>query len=200
MTPKLVIESAIELLTLDECRDQCSIDPLEFDSDGIGSHPHDDMLMAYQTAARESCEQFLGLSLTPRTYEVALDEFPQDGIELPMGPVTSIISVTVGTDSDALMDPAEYVLDDFSVPNRLVPAVAWPSVTASTNTIRIVYTAGYEVDLSDGQTAPKTCVQAVRLLLADWYKHREDTDMKDVEIPNGVKMLLRPHRIRLGVA
>jgi uncharacterized phiE125 gp8 family phage protein len=203
MTPKIVVEPATELLTIDECRLHLRVDPLEIDSDGVGTHPDDDLIMALQTAAREHCQNFLGLSLLPYTYEVALDEFPieNDGaIELPMGPVTSIVSVTVGTDSDALMDPEDYVLDDFSVPNRLLSADTWATVTASTNTIRIVYTAGYELDLSDGQTIPKTIVQAIKLLLADWYKHREDTDINDVQIPNGVQALLRPHRIRLGMA
>ena len=203
MTPKIVIEPISELLTLDECRLQCRVDPLEYDSDGIGIHPDDDLIMAYQMAARVSCEEFLGLSLTPRTYEVAMDDFPTDNdgeIELPMGPVTAIVSVTVGTGSDSLMDPDEYQLRTFSVPNKLVPASTWPAITAAPETIRIVYTAGYEPDLSDGQTVPKTVMQAVRLLLADWYKNREDTGPNDVQIPNGVQTLLRPHRIRLGMS
>jgi uncharacterized phiE125 gp8 family phage protein len=139
----------------------------------------------------------------PYTYEVALDEFPTDNdgiIELPMGPVTSIVSVNVGTDSDSLLASSEYTLDDFSVPNRLVPVTIWPAPATATNNIRIIYTAGYELNLSDGQTIPNTIVQAMKLLLADWYKHREDTDINDVQIPNGAQALLRPHRVRLGMA
>ena len=142
------------------------------------------------------------MTLTPKTLEIALNEWPDDGIvELPMGPVSSIVSVTVGTGSDALLDPADYVLDDFSVPNRLVPETDWTAVTSSTNAIRIIYTAGFDGPTSsDGPTLPKTIVQAMKLLVADWYKHREDTDAGDVKIPNGVESLLRPHRIRLGMA
>ena len=204
MTPKIVLEPTEELLTIDECRLHLRVDPLEIDSDDVGTHPDDELIMALQTAAREHCEAFLGLSLLPYTYEVALSSFPADNdgaIELPMGPVTGIVSVTVGTESDALMDPEGYVLDDFSVPNRLLPVGgSWASAVDSTNAIRIIYTAGYEADISDGQTIPKTIVQAIKLLLADWYKHREDTDINDVQIPNGVLSLLRPHRIRLGMA
>ena len=204
MTPKIVLEPTTELLTIDECRLHLRVDPLEIDSDDVGTHPDDDLIMALQIAARQHCENFLGLSLLPYTYEVALSEWPTDNdgaIELPMGPVTNIVSVTVGDDSDALMDPEDYVLEDFSVPNRLLPTSGqWTTITAETNTIRIIYTAGYELDLSDGQTIPKTIVQAIKLLLADWYKHREDTDINDVQIPNGVQALLRPHRIRLGMA
>ena len=104
MTPKVVLEPTVELLTLDECRLHLRVDPLEIDSDDVGTHPDDDLIMALQTAARQHCENFLGLSLAPYTYEIALDEFPTDddgAIELPMGPVTSIVSVTVGVESDA---------------------------------------------------------------------------------------------------
>ena len=205
MIPKIVLEPTTELLTIDECRLHLRVDPLEYDSDNVGTHPDDDLIMAMQTAAREHAEAFLGLSLLPYTYEIALDEWPteDDGaVELPMGPVTSIVSVTVGTDSDALMDPELYVLDDFSVPNRLLPVSGtWTTMTAALNTIRIVYTAGYELDPSDGPVVKKTVVQAIKLMMADWYKHREDTDINDVEIPNGAKVLLGlATRVRTGMA
>ena len=204
MTPKIVLEPTEELLTIDECRLHLRVDPLEIDSDDVGTHPDDDLIMALQAAARQHCENFLGLSLAPYTYEIALGEFPTDddgAIDLPMGPVTSIVSITGGVESDALMDPADYLLDDFSVPNRLLPVSGtWPTPAASTNNIRIIYTAGYELDSSDGPVAPRTIVQAIKLLLADWYAHREDVDMKLENIPNGAQALLRPHRIRLGMA
>ncbi len=203
--PKILIDATSEPLTLAEARLQCRVDAIDdLDSDGNGTHPDDDLLEMLITAAREHCEQFLGLSLVPKTLELALDEFPteDDGIiELPHGPVNAIVSVTVGTSSDAEMDPDDYELDDFSVPNRLVPATVWPTVTASLNTIRIIYTVGYDgPDSSDGPTIPKTVLQAMKLLIADWYKHREDTDVHELVIPNGALTLLRAHRIRMGFA
>jgi uncharacterized phiE125 gp8 family phage protein len=205
--PHIVVEATTEPLSLAEARLQCRVDPIDnLTSDGSGTHPDDDLLLALITAARENCENFLGLSLVPKTLEIALDEFPgtdddDDFIELPMGPVSAIVSVTAGTGSDSLMDPADYVLDTFSVPNRLVPATTWPSVTASVNTVRIIYTVGYDGPTSsDGPTLPKAIIQAMKLLVADWYKHREDTDVVELKIPNGVNSLLRSYRIRLGMA
>jgi len=205
MIPKIIVDATSEPVTLIEARLQCRVDPIDsLDSDGNGTHPDDDLLEALITAARQYCENFLGLTLTPKTLEIALDEWPTDDdgiIELPMGPVSSIVSINVGTSSDSLMDPDDYVLDDFSVPNRLVPATTWTAITAETNTIRIIYTVGYDgPNSSDGPALPKTIVQAMKLLIADWYKHREDTDAGDERIPNGVLSLLRPHRIRLGMA
>ena len=69
------------------------------------------------------------------------------------------------------------------------------------NTIRIIYTVGYDgPDSSDGPTIPKTVLQAMKLLIADWYKHREDTDVHEMVIHNGALTLLRAHRIRMGFA
>lgn len=203
--PKVIVDATSEPLTLAEARLQCRVDPIDdLDSDGNGTHPDDDLIEMLITAAREYCEQFLGVSLVPKTLELALDEFPteDDGIiELPLGPVNSIVSVTVGTGSDSEMDSDDYVLDDFSVPNRIVPATIWPTVSASLNSIRIIYTVGYDgPDSSDGPTIPKTVLQAMKLLVADWYKHREDTDVQELSIPNGAFALLRAHRIRMGFA
>ena len=205
--PHVLVEATSEPLTLAEARLQCRVDPIDaLTSDGGGTHPDDDLILALVTAARENCENFTGLTLVPKTLEIALDEFPgidadDDYIELPMGPVSAIVSVTAGTGSDSLMDPANYVLDTFSVPNRLVPVTYWPTVTASVNTVRIIYTVGYDSMISsDGPTLPKTIIQAMKLLVADWYKHREDTDVVELKIPNGVNSLLRAYRIRLGMA
>ena len=203
--PKVIVDATAEPLTLAEARLQCRVDAIDdLDSDGNGTHPDDDLIEMLITAAREHCEQFLGVSLVPKTLELALDEFPTDDdgiIELPQGPVNAIVSVTAGASSDAEMDADDYVLDDFSVPNRLIPATVWPTVTASVNTIRIIYTVGYDgPNSSDGPTIPKTVLQAMKLLVSDWYKHREDTDVQEMSIPNGAMSLLRAHRIRTGFA
>ena len=206
MTPKIVVDATTEPMTLAEARLQCRVDPIDdLDSDGHGTHPDDDLLEALISAARQYCENFLGISLSPKILEIALDEFPttdDDSIQLPCGPVNAIVSVTVGDESDSLMDAEEYILDDFSVPNRLLPATVWPTVTASVNTIRIIYSVGYDgPDSSDGPAIPKTILQAMKLLVADWYKHREDTDTAaEMQIPNGALALLRAHRVRLGMA
>lgn len=206
MTPKILVDATSEPLTLAEARLQCRVDPIDdLDSDGNGTHPDDALIEMLITAAREHCEQYLGMSLVPKTLEIALNEFPaeDDGaIELPFGPVNEIVSVTVGTGTDSTMDEADYVLDDFTVPNRLMPASgSWTAITASLNTIRVIYTVGYDgPDSSDGPTIPRGVLLAMKLLIADWYKHREDTDVHEMEITNGAMVLLRPHRVRRGFA
>jgi len=201
MIPKIVIQPSAELLTLEECREHLNIQPYEIDSDGVGSHPDDLMIMAMQSAAREHCENFLGRSLAIKTYEIAMDEFPVGDIELPMPPLVVVESVTAGEDSDGLVDSNLYAVDGYSEPAKVVPVTTWPTVVASTNNVRIRYTAGYGEDSDGNLPLPYVIRAALLLMLTHLYEQRSDSSDKPViSIPNGVEALLRPLRVRLGMA
>lgn len=201
MTPKVIIQPSAELLTIEQCRAHLNVQVYEVDSDGIGTHPDDDLIMAMQGAAREHCENFLGRSIAQKTYEIALDEFPAGAIELPMPPLVSVSSVTAGEDSDGPLDAALYVVDDYSVPARVVPVDTWPTVIAATNLIRIRFVAGYGEESDGVEPLPYAIRAAMLLMLAHLYENRSDTDEKAIaSIPNGVEALLRPFRVRLGMA
>jgi uncharacterized phiE125 gp8 family phage protein len=201
MIPKIVVQPTAEPLTIEECRAHLNIQPYEIDSDGVGSHPDDMMIMAMQSAAREHCENFLGRSLVPKTYEIAMDEFPDGAIELPMPPLVVVESVTAGEDSDGLIDSDLYVVDGYSEPARVVPVTDWPTVTASTNNVRIRYTAGYGEDSDGNPPLPYAIRAALLLMLGHLYEQRSDTADKMVfSVPNGVEAMLRPLRVRLGMA
>lgn len=170
--------------------------------------PTDDaMIEGWIAAAREHCENFLGLSLATKTLEIALDKFPTSKdagglpILLPMGPVREIVSFAWSDDSDGEMDAEDYTLDTYSRPARVVPVLNWPSLTAATNQIKIRYIAGYGVDSDGGEPVPKAIRAAMLLIVGHLYKNREDsTDAAMSTIPNGAEALMRPLRVRLGYA
>ena len=214
MIPKVITPPAVEPIDIEQAR--AHLEAVMYgDSDGDPIDDLDDlMIMGWVAAAREHCEDFLGLSLSPRVLEIALDSFPSvsvDGctyIELPMGPVTEIVSVTIpdasgdsdDTDADPL-DTADYVLDEFSVPNRLVPVSGWPTMTTGTNAIRIRYAAGYEIDTDGVSAVPATIRAAMLLMLGHLYANREEnTEKAMTSLPLGVEALLRPRRVLLGMA
>jgi uncharacterized phiE125 gp8 family phage protein len=214
MTPKVITPPEDEPIPLEEARAHLEAASYGESDDDPVDELDDTMIMGWLAAAREHCEDFLGLSLSPRTLEIALDRFPtvrDDGrtyIELPMGPVSEVLSITIpdaSGDSDdtdaALVDEAVYVLDDFSTPARLVSLAGWPSMTAGTNAIRIRYEAGYAID-SDGNSAmPKSIRAAILLVLGHLYAQREETTEKAMQsLPLGVEALLRPRRVLLGMA
>lgn len=181
--------------------------------------PDDATIEEKLRGAIASAETFLGLSLSPKTIEGALDSFPtirldgRDWIELPWGPVTEIVSVTVAVPqatssdlgsaaSDGILSESMWELDDFSAPARLLPAagVSWPA-GRGTNAVRVIYIAGYDVDSDGRSTMPWDIRAAVLLTLGDLFSRREDT-VEGVlsRLPSGAESLLRPHRVRLGLA
>lgn len=200
-------ETPEEPLTVDEARAHCEATRYG-DSD---ADPVDDaMFAAWITAAREYCEDFLGLALVPKQIEFALDAFPatlnrrQQPIEFPVAPVREVVSLGTGdpeTTDHETVDENTYVLDVFSVPPALRSLGSWPSATASPNNVRVRAWVGYGVDSDGGEPVPKVILQAMKLMVGHFYANREDSiDVSLQSIPNGAMDLMRPRRIRKGFA
>lgn len=225
MRPKIIDAEAGEPITLAECRTHLNIYPYEVDSDGVRTHPDDAMILAMLEAARVSCEDFTGRAITRKTYEIALDNFPfsnpqyvpsslidaatssrNGAIELPMPPLVSVVSVMVGDTSDALMTTDEYLVDDYSQPAKLYPPTGtyWPSIASAKNQIKVRYIAGYGVDSDGNIPLPAAIRHAILLALGSMYANREDVAELlrggFATLPNGVESLLRPYRVKLGMA
>lgn len=207
---KIIARAPGPLFTIEECRRQCEVMAIDADSDGDATHPDDELILGYLEAAIDMAEDFTGLAISQKTYEVALDQFPSGRrpqwtpwIELPVSPFVSVESFVVGLESDAdvLDNGTDYFVDSYGQFARLRPVSTWPSVTTGFGQIVIQFVAGYELD-SDGRAAvPPAIKQAIMLALGDWYKNREDSNDKQLFVlPNGSQMLLRPKRVRLGMA
>ena len=198
MKLRVLSEAADEPITLEEARSHLEAQAYgDTDVDLLD----DTMILGWLKAAREYAEQFTGLSFIQRDYEGALDELPAEYIEIPVGPVLYVDSVTTGQATVSSSDDAEvsFVFDDFSVPARIYPLTSWPSVTAAVNGIRVRFTAGYGG--SDGDALPWTVRAAILLLLGHLYAHREtNTEKALADVPMGTDALLRQHRVRLGMA
>ena len=205
--PKIIEFPEGEPLTIEECRQHLESQPYgDTDVDALD----DAMILALLGAAREHCEDFLGLSLSPRILELSIDTFPSVtdgvGIDLPMGPVREILYISgeppsTDIDSDSTLAEDSYLLDTYSVPNRVVPVTSWPSVTSATNAIKIRYLAGYGEDSEGGEPLPFSLRAAMLLVLGHLYENREDsTAVQTYEIPLGAQALMRPRRVRLGMA
>ena len=198
MKLRVLSEAADELITLEEARSHLEAQAYgDTDVDLLD----DTMILGWLKAAREYAEQFTGLSFIQRDYEGALDEFPAEYIEIPVGPVLYVDSVTTGQATVSSSDDAEvsFVFDDFSVPARIYPLTSWPSVTAAVNGVRVRFTAGYGG--SDGDALPWAVRAAILLLLGHLYANREtNTEKALADVPMGTDALLRQHRVRLGMA
>lgn len=202
---KEVAGPAGRLLSLATCRRQCEIVPIDEDSDGVQTHPDDDLLLEKLDAAVDFAEDFTGRAINLRTFEIGLDEFPAGGIELPRPPLVEVVTFYAGNDSDGLLDQGlDYVVDDFGTCAIVTPVVAWPRFTKATNGIRLQFRAGYaseEDPDSDAPRLPPAIRSAILLVMAHLYENREDSTEKALlSIPTGATALLRPKRVRLGFA
>ena len=191
---RTVVDVQTEPVTLEEAWWHLRID------DGGG--PNDDWVdMIGIPAARQWCEQYTGLSIAKRTYEVMLDGFG-GGIELPRGPVSSVVSVVYLDQQGATqtLDQAKYALDAFAVPAMLRPAfsVSWPVAQSSPGSVRVRYTTGFSLQDDSPQTypLPPSIRVAILQMVAHLFLNRE----ADALPPNYVCSLLDLHRVRLGMA
>lgn len=215
MGVKVYEANTVEPLTLDVVRKHLGIEPYEVDSSGTGDHPHDEMIMAMLGAAREYVENFTGRSVALKTYELALDSFPADEIELPYPPIVSIESVTyTTTDSsddyvEETVEATDYALDqNQETAGWLKPAagLSWPSASAVMNAVKVRYLAGYqdpEPASSDpaADPLPYAIRAALLLMVGHLYANREAvSDKAMTEVPFAVDALLRPLRVRKGFA
>jgi uncharacterized phiE125 gp8 family phage protein len=211
MTPKVIVGPGDEPISIEEARAHLEAQPyFDTDVDTID----DTMIEGWLAAGREYCEDFLGLSLSTRTLEIALDAFPASrgcsgqvardavAVELPLGPVREVLDIYWGNDSDDRLSEDAFALDTYRTPNRVAPVAApWPTVTAATNAIKIRYLAGYGVDSDGGEPLPKVIRAAILLVLGHLYENRsENTEAALASLPLGVEALLRPRRIRKGMA
>ena len=217
---KVITAPTVEPVTIDEAR--AHLESQRYGDTEVDA-ADDAMIMAWVSAARAYCEDFLGLSLAPCELEIALDAWPTArdvagvAIELPRGPVREVLYVTAGdptsSSDNELTAGADYVLNTFGLLPRLLPVGSWPgapTVDGGVGGIRVRYTAGYaspdEVLSSDAEPPPPlppTIRAAVLLMLAHLYENREAVNIGSPNVttlPLGVEAMLRPLRVRLGMA
>lgn len=166
----------------------------------IDHYSEDVLLGSLVLTSRLHIEAALGLALLSQTWKLALDDFPSDGIiELPLSPVAGVASVRVLTaDGAALtLDAAAYEIDTASRPARILrsPGAYWPPPGKRSNGVEIEFTAGFGASSAD---VPAPIRQALLLLVAHWYEHRDPVEIgaSETRVPATVSALLEPYKVK----
>jgi uncharacterized phiE125 gp8 family phage protein len=169
MTLKLITAPAAEPVTTDEAKLHLRV-----------THSADDALIAtLVSAARQHAEHLMGRSIITQTWERVLDAFPAVEIKVggsPAGPVAAITSVsyTDTAGATAVLDPADYTLDDVAEPGFVLPSAAlstWPATYDTVNAVRVRFTAGFG---ASGAAVPGPILAYIKLRVGTLYKFRED--------------------------
>ena len=159
----------------------------------------DDYITDLITSARRVVERHSRRSLITQTWEVAMNSFPYcDVIKLPYPPLQSVTSVTYyDTDgTGATFTSDDYYVDTYAEPGTISLGYSkqWPTTTLRpTNGVIIEYVTGFGDAATD---VPDEYKQAIKILGAELYEHREATDYHHYrDLPWGVQQLLGYDRI-----
>ena len=181
----LITAPTTEPVSLADARRQCRIDGTE----------HDATLAALITAARQHIEAVTRRALITQTWELRLDEWPEDELELPHAPVQSITSIQYVDQNGALQTlsssvyATELPAGDYAMPGEIRLAVnsTWPVILGDDGVVRIRYVAGYGA----GAAVPKALTSALLLLVQAWFDQSRDSSIA----LGAAEALLWPFRI-----
>lgn len=211
MSLKLITAALTDPISLEEAKAHLREDSSDFD----------DQITAFIKAAVAYCEGprgFLGRVLIDQTWQLTLDSFPghhhrhgswhhaHHEIKIPMPPLIGILSIkyddTAGVEQTMTAD--QYTVDTNSEPGWVMPVGSWPATFSGINAVRIQFRAGY---LDQNQSPPVANVpegikQAIKMLIGSFYLNRENEIVGDTSasLPFAVDVLLRQHRLQLGMA
>ena len=153
----------------------------------------DDALIADLTAAAvDHVERATGLVLAARDFTAHADTLGR-WIDIRVWPVRSISAVTYADAAGAqvTLDAPAYRLANGERPARIVPIGAWPYSATSRGSVVVTGAAGFE----DPADIPPLAMQAVRIVLAEFYQNRAAGDLSP-EAERSVAWLLRNLKVK----
>ena len=180
---------ASEPITLDEAKKQIEISS-SVDADD------DTYIEGLITTAREWAEDHTDRGFINQSWTYNVDWWPRNGIiKLNRGPVSSVTSLKYkDTDGDqqTLVEGTDFQVDLVSEPARILPepGATWPTLEADrVNAVEVIFVVGYGATAASVREDVK---HAIKLMVADWYEHREDASDGKVpkSIPRGAEQIL----------
>lgn len=191
MAVKLITPPASEPVSVSEAKLHLRVDGADEDT----------LISGLITAARQYVEDYTQRALITQTWRLLLDEFPNgDTIHVPLPPLQSVNSVTYYDEDGALqtLPTTDYHVDPESAQGRVVltDGKCWPTTQTRPNAVTIEFVAGY----GDAASVPQAIKQAILLLVAHWYEHREAVVIGTSgnvakEAAFAVDALLTPYRV-----
>lgn len=164
----------------------------------IDGTAEDPLINALIMTSRLHIETALGLALITQSWSYFLDAWPTSRtLELPLRPISAISAIRAyaADGSFTIVPAASYVTDMSAAPPRIVlqTSAAKPAPGRPANGIEIAMTAGYGSTAAD---VPLPIRQALLILTAHWYEHREvvEIDGAATRVPNSASTLLAPYR------
>jgi uncharacterized phiE125 gp8 family phage protein len=164
----------------------------------VDGSSEDTLIGSLIITSRLHVEAALGLALITQAWSYFIDTWPSGSeLKLPLRPVESVTAVRLYAEDESIVTvpPESYLVDAAGAPPRLVRqgTLAWPLPRRTANGIEVALLAGYGAAAAD---VPAPIRQAILLLIAHWYEHREPVEIgaPQASIPHMVSELLQPYR------
>lgn len=187
---KLLTPPAVEPVSLSEIKLHLRID----------GTTEDTLLNALITTARQHVEAITRQALIQQQWQLVLDDWWDDVLELPLPPLVSVDAITykdaAGTTNT--LPSSDYIYETVGVGRlRLAEGKAFPTVELHPfGAIKITFTAGYGTDAG---SVPAPIRHAIKLLVGHYYENREavivERGANIMQLPMAVDALLAPYRV-----
>lgn len=190
---KLITAPTSEPVSLAEARAHLQDPPQQDDA----------MISTLITVARQYIEEVASIRFMTQTWDIFLEEFPDDeDIDLPFAPLQSVtyLKYTDSANTQYTFSSSLYHVDTAHEPGEITLAYGeqWPTVTLKTsNPIVVRAVFGY----ASASDVPAPLRQAMLLLIEHYYTNRglvvisDRAGARDVEIPFTVSALIAPYRL-----
>ena len=186
MALKLLSGPLLEPLSLAETKTHLRID----------TNDEDAFIASLITTARLQVEAAFNMALITQRQQWLADAWPEGGVvELPVRPLQSVDAIRLRDDKDTahVLDPAAYTVDRASnVPRIALLTGDQLDPGMPLNGIEADVTVGFGAAAND---VPQDIREALLLLTAFWFEHRDPADTGHACIlPEAVSALLAPYR------
>lgn len=182
MSISIATEPAVEPISLNEAKLHLRLEVSN--TSPPATHPDDALITALIKASRRWCEKYQNRAYVTQTWDLYLDEFPEDDyIEIPMSPLQSLVSLSYKDGSGVLqvvsfLDPSgtplfsttEYIVDTARSRLYLKNSGAWPTSLEEAQAVQIRFICGYGL----AADVPEEVKSAILLKLSDLYENRGD--------------------------
>lgn len=171
----------------------------------VDSSAEDTLIDALITTAREMAESHTGRQFITATYELKIDDFPDEGgdIYIPRTPLITLTSIeyvdTSGTTQTLSTTIYDVLSDDTQACVVLKPSKAWPiTQSMKRHAVTVTFNAGYGAAAS---AVPKSAHSAMLLIIGNLFENREAvvTGTIATALPLGVRSLLDSFTARVPV-
>lgn len=172
---KRLITPPDDPLSLSEAKDALSVNYSD----------RDDEITALVGAAGARAELEAGMAFGEQTWEAIGEAFPDGDIEVPIGPLVSVTSITYvdSAGDEQVLDAAEYDIVEGHRIGLIRQVDAWPTTSTDPNAVVVRYIAG--------EGWPDDIKQAVRMMINSWFTVQQGVSASNLkEVPYGASSLI----------